>query len=193
MVHNQADDIEQLSRAVAQLARLVMPRQPRDFGKAAKAAGMTAGQVREFLDGMWAPPARQSVTLVNVLLEQSRAGSASYLAQIRTGHAGSDSAFGGHVSTKGEADAALGRLRADFGGWEIPEPDGYKLLGSEKPPRLVWRARRVDESWPDVAAATEAELAGKLAKVEAHQAKEAEQRARYMDGRGVPSRPGRSV
>jgi len=184
VVHNQADDIAELSRAVAQLFRVVLAgSSPSAFAGAAKAAGLSAAQSVQFMDGTFVPPPRQGVTFVNAVLEAARAARASYLGQIRQGSAGSLWRAWPAETTMEAVDAALAALRKDFGDWSFPVPDGVELLGGEKPAQLAWTARHPE--WPQVRAGTAGELRANLEAIEAHMKAEADLRARYADGRGV--------
>src|SRR5258708_30525069 len=85
--YNQADDIEALPHAVAQLFRLAVPGlTPVTLSRAGAAAGLSASEAAELLDGLLVLPARQSVALVNAFLEEARVRQPSYLTSMRQPH-----------------------------------------------------------------------------------------------------------
>jgi hypothetical protein len=108
--------------------------------------------------------------------------------RFRQGHAGGDLLGGPAEYTLEAVQASAGKLAKDCPSWRIDLPDGAKNFGTGKNVKLVWLARRNDDSWPDVHAATAAELRDKLTDVEASLAADAERTKRYHDGRGLRGR-----
>src|ERR1035437_6600971 len=176
--YNQADDIAELSRCVAQLFRLAMGGRPvRDLAGAAAAAGLSVDQARQFVRGELQLPPRQSVSFANAMLEQARVAQVGYMDQLRQGHAGGgamSASYAGRVieqvvlprgrtedrervtggpaeATVDDVAATVARLEADFAGWKF-EVDG------EPETKLVWLARNADHH---VSGATSLELAAK--------------------------------
>jgi hypothetical protein len=173
---SQADDIAETMKCVAQLVRLALPyRSTPQLGLAAKASGLSVGQVRMFLDGTFVPPPRQGISLSLALVEQERAGRAGYLAQIRQPFSGSDAGRGLVETTAEAVQAAVEQLRRDFPSWVAELPEGHESAGSDKQ-RLVWSAEHPD--WGRVHAASSSELRDKLHRVEAHLAENVKRAAR---------------
>lgn len=189
---NLSDDVSELSRAVAQLTRIVLGvlggsrlRVMAQFEALAPAAGLSVAEAREFWSAMVTLPPHQGLRLSAVLLEAERARQASYQTVLRQGHAGSDIMGGPAEYTAGAVEASAKLLAKDFPAWRIGLPDGFESLGGERP-KLTWMASHPE--WADVYGATAAELRGKLELVEASFQAEAKKLADYNSGRGVRGR-----
>ena len=202
---NLSDDVAELSRCVAQLARMALAGRPRvQLEKAAPAAGLSAEQAGAFMRGEILLPPRQSVSLANALMEQERAAGQRYMEQLRQGHAGSDvmgAGYAGRVTEKaalprggseerervtggpaertdGDVADTLLRLKKDFPGWKF-RADGAESLAAGRA-KLTWRARHPDRG--DASGATSLELAGKVLRVDAAAAEEERRIAQYARG-----------
>jgi hypothetical protein len=204
---NLADDVAELSRAVAQLFRASRPPggYASQLGTAAAAAGLSREQAAMFMQGLFVPPPRQGVALVNALLEQDRARRASYMTQLRLGHAGGDAmgaSYAGKVTetavlprgrsedrvvvrggpvetTEGDVAATLLRLAKDWPSWKF-EADGAESLATDKP-KLGWHARARDGQGV-VHGATSLEVAEKVQRIEADLAAEARRAEAFARG-----------
>jgi hypothetical protein len=197
------DQVERLSACVAGLARFALagklPLSRR--GPAAAAAGVGTAEAGAFLRGETLLPSGQSVALIGAILEQSRMAQVNYMQSLKGGHAGSnllgasfaakvvedvavsrgrtehrESVRGGALEvTQADVDSSIERLVAAFGGWKF-EADGTPGA------KLIWRARHADHG--QQSGACSLELAQKVLDVEASAAVVAEERRRFLDGRG---------
>ncbi len=154
------------------------------LGEVGKATGVTADTVAMWETGTARPTTQQALAWLSLVTDRAVARKASYAMQIRQGHAGGDIRGGPAEHSLEAVTANAGKLQADFPGWDVPLPSGWKTLGTEKP-KLVWKATRDDDSWPDVYAATAAELRSKLEDIEAAKKADAKKVADYLSGRGV--------
>src|SRR6266567_9448470 len=94
------DQVDELSRLVGLLARqLAWPYSAGEVGPAAKLAALSIAEARGFLDGVHVPPPGQARKFALVLFEGRRARAASYAAQLRQPHAGSDAMRDGRPLT----------------------------------------------------------------------------------------------
>lgn len=185
--HSQADQISELSKLVAQLFRMAWPNVPAERrAEAAAAAGMSAELAADFQAGLVALPPWQGIAYCGYIAERKRTADGSYATQLRQPHAGSDIMGGPQEHDLAAVDANVAKLSADFSDWTVERPDGWKSLTDPGgASRLVWKAARGDDAWPDVFAKTAAELRVKLMRVEAELAHQADQMKRFMDGRGA--------
>ena len=211
---NLSDDVAELSRCVAQLARLALAGRPlSQVEKAAPAAGLSAEAARAFMRGEILLAPRQSVSLANALMEAERLSRLSYLTVLRQGHAGSDAMSASYQArvpetvaltrgrtedrvwvrggppeaTAADVEATLGRLAESWPSWKF-EALGVESLSGDKP-KLGWSAKHADHGqWYG---ATSLQLAEKVEAVEAEAERKAAEWKAYQDGRGVAVRPAR--
>ncbi|HEX9520405.1 MAG TPA: helix-turn-helix transcriptional regulator [Streptosporangiaceae bacterium] len=153
------------------------------MGEVAKATGTTPGIVSAWESGLARPSQGEALAWMSLLTDRQIARAVSYAGVMRAGHAGGDIRGGAPEYSIEAVSSSVDQLRAGFPDWTVELPSGHKSLGSDKPARLVWKATRHD--WPDVYAATAAELRSKLEDVERSLEADAKKLADFNSGRGV--------
>jgi DNA-binding transcriptional regulator YdaS (Cro superfamily) len=181
---NLSDDVALCSAAIAGLARLLITRgllRPHEFTAVADRAGLSEAQAGQFTRGEVLLPPHQCLTLVVAAFERMRTMEVS-AAELRTAQTAVPVPA---ETTLAGAQAAVDKLAKNFPDWQFPLPDGAEVEGDRR--KLTWRARHPENNL-DRTGATEAELRGKVTLLDAGFKAEAEQLARYHDGRGISRR-----
>src|SRR6266568_2616780 len=180
------DDVNRL--VMIDAARAVLSGQARQLRQAAglslsevgKACGTTASVIGMWEDSLARPTVQQALAWQTLLLDRAIARTGSYATVIR------QTAPPVEAETTAEgALTAAAELHKRFPSWRI-KPDGLESPDSGKT-KFIWRAQHAGD-WPPVAAATAAELAGKLERIEAGLAADERLQEQYRSGRGVSRR-----
>jgi hypothetical protein len=168
---NLSDDVALCSTAIAGVCRVLLRAgllRAHEFTAVAAAAGLTVAQVAQFSRGEAQLPPHQTLTLVVAMFERQRAlqiAAAESRAAMTAAPVASESSEAGAL-------AEAKRLGKVFPDWKI-RVDGLESIPAGRA-KLIWRAGHTG-NWPDVAAVSAAELAGKLEQIEVALAAERKQ------------------
>jgi hypothetical protein len=185
-----SDDVALCSAAIAGVVRILASKgmiAPVDIVRVASSAGISESQAGQFSRGELTLPPHQALTLVVAAFERLRIQQVS-AAELRAETSAIARRNNVAEETEAGALAEVEQLTRDFPSWR-PRVEDLDTIAAGRP-RLIWAAkhRQGASTWPEVSGRTAKELRGKLTQIEARLKHDAEQLARYQDGRGVASR-----
>jgi hypothetical protein len=168
---NLSDDVALCSQVVAGISRLLIHGgllRSHELTAVAAAAGLTVTQVSQFARGELVLPPHQTLVLMSAVFDRQRVQQVAAAESRKAGTAAPVPA----ESSEAGAQEAVKRLGKDFPDWKI-RVDGLESIAAGRA-KLIWRAEH-GGNWPDVAAVSAAELAGKLEQIEVALAAERKQ------------------